>query len=142
MSQDKQFFESSFLDLVEDMDEDHYHAKRCREDPSIAYKASLQMIFAHMADFHMYVLDCIAKKYGHTPEDLVNTIRESPEWKTLYVHPTLQQFTQGLELQCRRFVEPTPPKEKEALPLPKIKRKKVMLPKAPSVPKTGTPGGH
>lgn len=136
MSQDKQFFESGFLDLVEDMDDDHYHAKRCREDPQIAYKASLQMIFAHMADFHMYVLDCIAKKYGHSSEDLVNTIKESPEWKTLYLHPTLRQFTEGLELQSRRFVEP-----KEELPLPKIKRKKLVLPKA--LPKqTGTPSDH
>lgn len=119
---DKPIFESAFLDLLEDMDDDHYHKKRCREDPAVAYKASLQMIFAHMADFHMYVLDCIAKKYGHTPEDLVNTIKESPEWKTLYVHPTLHQFTEGLELQCRRGVVEQP--------LPKIKRKKLVLPKA------------
>jgi hypothetical protein len=120
-------FESSFLDLVEDMDDDHYHKKRCREDPQIAYKASLQLIFAHMADFHMYVLDCISKKYGHTPDELVNTIRESPEWKTLYVHPTLRQFTEGIELQCRRGVV-TETKEEQALP--KIKRKKLVLPKA------------
>ena len=140
MSQDKPLFESSFLDTIEDMDDDHYHAKRCREDPQIAYKASLQLIFAHMADFHMYVLDCIAKKYGHTPDELVSTIRESPEWKTMYVHPTLRQFTEGLELQCRRGVMPEASvvnsalqnEHQEAAPLPKIKRKKLVLPKAAS----------
>ena len=138
MSQDKPMFESSFLDLVEDMDDDHYHKKRCREDPQIAYKASLQLIFAHMADFHMYVLDCISKKYGHTPDELVSTIRESPEWKTLYVHPTLRQFTEGIELQCRRGVVPAASvvnsasqnERQEEQVLPKIKRKKLVLPKA------------
>lgn len=129
-------FESKLLDTLEDMDEDHYHKLACERDPKIAYKASIQLIFAHVADFHMYILDCIARKYGHTREELVETIREAPGWETMYIHPVLKEFTNNLELSSKRtepeskprrkfklpVVEPEP--EPEPQPQPKIIKKK------------------
>lgn len=136
-------FESKLLDTLEDMDDDHYHRKACEEDPQIAYKASLQLIFAHMADFHMYILDCVARRYGHTRDELVDTIRGSPGWNTLYVHPVLKEFTSNLHLSSRYDVQsPEPVKvvrrrkvkvpEPEPEPQEEAPKKKLIRPKLPN----------
>jgi hypothetical protein len=119
-------FESKLLDTLEDMDDDHYHKKACEEDPKIAYKASLQLIFAHMADFHIYILDCIARRYGHTRDELVDTIRGSPGWNTLYIHPVLKEFTNNLHLSSRYDVMPA--EEAPAEPVKVVRRRKVKVP--------------
>ena len=133
-------FDSKLLDELENMDDndrsavdDHYHKKAFEEDPKLAYKASLTLIMAHVADFHTYILDCIARRYGHTREELVETIRSAPGWNCMYIHPVLKEFTHYEPLSSRKnIIEETPVEE----PMPKIRRRK---PKAEPVVQEAEP---
>ncbi len=71
----------------------HYHAAAMSSSAATAYKASLELIFAHVADIHMLMLKIIAEKYGHSVEDMIETVRENEEWKSIYLHPTLKTLT-------------------------------------------------
>ena len=138
-------FESKLLDELENMDDadrsivdDHYHKKAFEEDPKLAYKASLTLIMAHVADFHTYILDCIARRYGHTREELVETIRSAPGWNCMYIHPVLKEFTHYEPLSSRKDILPEEEEEskEEEAPLPKIRRRK---PKAEPVVQEAEP---
>lgn len=141
-------FESKLLDELENMDDadrsivdDHYHKKAFEEDPKLAYKASLTLIMAHVADFHTYILDCIARRYGHTREELVETIRSAPGWNSMYIHPVLKEFTNYEPLSSRNDI--LPDEEKVEAPMPKIRRRKPkaapvqeVVPEEAAAPKT------
>ncbi len=71
----------------------HYHAAAMSSSAATAYKASLELIFAHVADIHMLMLKIIADKYGHSVEDMIETVRENEDWKSIYLHPTLKTLT-------------------------------------------------
>ncbi len=71
----------------------HYHAAAMSSSAATAYKASLELIFAHVADIHTLMLKIIAEKYGHSVEDMIETVRENEEWKSIYLHPTLKTLT-------------------------------------------------
>ena len=71
----------------------HYHASQMSSDAAFAYRASLDLIFAHVADIHTAMLNIIAAKYGHSVEEMIKTVMECPEWNNLYLHPTLKALT-------------------------------------------------
>lgn len=124
-------FESKLLDELENLDDDHYHRKAFEEDPKLAYKASLTLVMAHVADFHTYILDCIARRYGHTREELVDVIRSAPGWNSMYIHPVLKEFTEYQPLSSRNDI--IEEEEKEAPvdeSLPKVRRRKLKVPLA------------
>ncbi len=70
----------------------HYHAAAMKSSAATAYKASLELIFAHVADIHMLMLKIIADKYGHSVEDMIETVRENEEWNSIYLHPVLKSM--------------------------------------------------
>ncbi len=70
----------------------HYHARALKDDAAVAYKASLSLIFAHITDIHMILLNVLSKHYGHSVEDMLNTVMEDPDWKEIYLHPTLKRL--------------------------------------------------
>ena len=71
----------------------HYHAAAMSSSAATAYKASLDLIFAHVADIHTLMLKIIADKYGHSVEEMLATVMEAPEWNNMYLHPTLKAMT-------------------------------------------------
>ncbi len=71
----------------------HYHAAAMNSSAATAYKASLELIFAHVADIHTLMLKIIATKYGHSVEEMLATVREDEEWNSIYLHPTLKSLT-------------------------------------------------
>lgn len=71
----------------------HYHAAEMSSDASVAYKASLELIFAHVADMHTLMLKIIADKYGHSVEDMLATVMNHEEWNDIYLHPVLRSLT-------------------------------------------------
>ncbi len=68
----------------------HYHAKTLDKSADACYKASLELIFAHVADIHMIILKVLSAKYGHSVEEMLDTVMTSPEWKNIYLHPALK----------------------------------------------------
>jgi len=70
----------------------HYHAAAMGSSAATAYKASLELIFAHVADIHMLMLKIIADKYGHSVEEMLETVRENEEWNSIYLHPVLKSM--------------------------------------------------
>ncbi len=71
----------------------HYHAAAMSSSAATAYKASLELIFAHVADIHILMLKIIADKYGHSMEEMIKTVMEDEEWNSIYLHPTLKTLT-------------------------------------------------
>ena len=54
-----------------------------------AYAASLHVIFKHVADFHICVVQAISAKYGIPEDDILKTIQESDEFKNMHVDQVL-----------------------------------------------------
>ncbi len=97
----------------------HYHAAAMSSNAAIAYKASLELLFAHVADIHTLMLKIIADKYGHSVEEMLLTVQSNPEWNNLYLHPTLKALTY--------FELPPAKQEEESTTLPTkltLKRRK------------------
>jgi hypothetical protein len=57
-----------------------------------AYSVSLHMIFKHIADFHLCVVEIISEKTGLTQDEILNTILDDPRYKNMFVHPVLSTF--------------------------------------------------
>ncbi len=70
----------------------HYHARALKDDAKTAYKTSLSLIFAHVADIHIIMLTALSKRYGHSVTDMLNTVMEDPDWKDIYLHPVLKRL--------------------------------------------------
>jgi hypothetical protein len=56
---------------------------------SEAYKATLEIMFCHMADMFEVVVDIIAEKYGHSKEEMIATVKTHPAFETLRTHPVI-----------------------------------------------------
>lgn len=95
----------------------HYHAAAMSSSAATAYRASLDLIFAHVADIHTLMLKIIADKYGHSIEEMLATVMADPEWKNIYLHPILKTMTY-FELP------PVPSTEEKVLPEKMIVRRK------------------
>jgi hypothetical protein len=56
---------------------------------SEAYKATLEIMFCHMADMFEVVVDIIAEKYGHSKEEMIATVKTHPAFEMLRTHPVI-----------------------------------------------------
>lgn len=54
-----------------------------------AYEATLHVLFKHVADFHLCMINVFSQKYGIPEDDIINTIRESQEFKNIQVNSAL-----------------------------------------------------
>ena len=70
----------------------HFHAQELKESSLNAYKASLSMLFAHVADIHMVIMKIISRQYGHSVDDMLRVVLSDPDWTNLYLHPTLKRM--------------------------------------------------
>ncbi len=70
----------------------HYHISALKEDAATAYKASLSLIFAHVADTYMIMMTALSKRYGHSVEEMLEVVRQDPDWNNIYLHPTLKRM--------------------------------------------------
>jgi hypothetical protein len=58
-----------------------------------AYAASLQMIFRHVADFHMTVVNIISEKYNISVDDIISTVTSHSNYKNMVVDEDLHRFS-------------------------------------------------
>jgi hypothetical protein len=61
-----------------------------------AFQTSLTMLMGHIADFHMVALTTLSKKYGHSIDEMVQTVMESPECKSITLHPVLRDLSSNI----------------------------------------------
>jgi hypothetical protein len=59
------------------------------KDHREAYAATLHVLFKHVADFHICVVQAFSKKYGIPEDEIMQTIQESEEFKNMHVDPVL-----------------------------------------------------
>ena len=62
-------------------------------DGRSAYALSLQMIFRHVADFHMTVVDVISEKYNIPVDDIMNAVTSDSRYKNMVVDKDLHRFS-------------------------------------------------
>ena len=74
------------------LDHMHYHARTLEKSADECYKASLELIFAHIADIHMVILKILSARYGHSIADMLKTVMNHDEYKNIYLHPVLKSL--------------------------------------------------
>jgi hypothetical protein len=58
-----------------------------------AYGASLHLLFKHIADFHMLMIEILAEKTGLDSTEIVEVIQNDQRYKDIIVHPTIHAMT-------------------------------------------------
>ena len=75
-------------------------------------RASLLILFKHVADIHYNVVEIIADKFGHNVEDLHNAIVEDPRWQQMLVDPLVVDLTATAQ---ENSAAPAKPKKKKTV---------------------------
>lgn len=83
-------------------------------DGRAAYAASLQMIFRHVADFHMTVVDVISEKYNIPVDDIMNAVTSDSRYKNMVVDKDLHRLSSVVNEMEQK-------KEEQEMQLPKPK---------------------
>ena len=83
---------------------------------SALYKASLDILLCHMADFHQMTLEILCRKYDLDFEQVLKDIQEDETYREMMVHPlmnTLRYISEDeLEELQKEKVEPVKKKKK------------------------------
>lgn len=61
--------------------------------PSPAMKAVSNVLMCHVADMFMIAMDVMSRKYGHSVEEMIDTIRTDEAWTDASLHPVLKSLT-------------------------------------------------
>lgn len=72
-----------------------------------ALRASLLMLFKHVADVHVTLVEIVSEKYGLSVNDVMNVVTEDPRWQTMLVNPLVTDLTAAATENA------TPPKPKK-----------------------------
>ena len=74
-----------------------------------ALRASLLMLFKHVADIHVTLVEIVAEKFGHSVDDIMNAVNEDPRWQNMLVDPLVTDLTAAAKAQSK------PPTKKKAI---------------------------
>lgn len=85
------------------------------KNSSDVLRASLLMLFKHVSDVHVTIVEIIAEKFDLSVEDIHKTITEDPRWDAIFVHPLISDLTETAHNQAVPKAEvkhKEPPKKK------------------------------
>lgn len=111
------------------------------DGPHKALQATLLMLFKHVADVHLAVVEAVSQKYDIPEADIIACVTENPKWKDMMVHPLISDLMADVEVAASpapppEAPTPSPPPEApapEAQPRKiKIRRKKAAPAPAPA----------
>ena len=95
------------------------------QDGRSAYALSLQMIFRHVADFHMTVVDVISEKYNIPVDDIMNAVTSDSRYKNMVVDKDLHRLSTvvgvDVDVGVGAVNESEQKKEEQEMQLPKPK---------------------
>jgi hypothetical protein len=60
---------------------------------SDALRASLLMLFKHVADVHVTLVEIVAEKFDLKVDDIMNAVTDDPRWQTMLVDPLITDLT-------------------------------------------------
>ncbi len=60
-------------------------------------RASLLMLFKHVSDIHVTLVEIVADKFGLSIEDIHKAVNEDPRWAEMFVHPLISDLTATVE---------------------------------------------
>ena len=111
-------------------------------DGRSAYALSLQMIFRHVADFHMTVVDVISEKYNIPVDDIMNAVTSDSRYKNMVVDKDLHRLSTVVGLDVGVGVYPVnneseqkKEEQEQETQLPKPKPKPTIIKKIKIKPK-------
>ena len=112
------------------------------QDGRGAYALSLQMIFRHVADFHMTVVDVISEKYNIPVDDIMNAVTSDSRYKNMVIDKDLHRLSTvvgvdvdlGVRNESEQKKEEQEQQEQE-MQLPKPKPKPTIIKKIKIKPK-------
>lgn len=84
------------------------------KNSSDVLRASLLILFKHVADIHVNVVEIIADKFGHSVEELHEAITQDPRWEKMLVDPLITDLTETAVAQS--VPAPAPPKSNKKKP--------------------------
>ena len=105
-----------------------------------AYAASLHLLFKHVADFHILMVDIIAEKYKLDATEIIHACHEDKRFQEMVVSPTIHSlgyFGEG-DLAAKRDLDPveqlTTDTAKLSLGVAPPPKKKIIRKKVPPAP--------
>jgi hypothetical protein len=63
--------------------------------PHDALRATLLMLFKHVADVHITIVEIIAEKYGLHPDEIHSAITSDPRWTEMLNTPLITDLTRS-----------------------------------------------
>ena len=107
------------------------------QDGRSAYALSLQMIFRHVADFHMTVVDVISEKYNIPVDDIMNAVTSDSRYKNMVVDKDLHRLSSvvDVDVDVRNESEQKKEEQEQETQLPKPSPKPTIIKKIKIKPK-------
>jgi hypothetical protein len=99
-------------------------------DGRSAYALSLQMIFRHVADFHMTVVDVISEKYNIPVDDIMNAVTSDSRYKNMVVDKDLHRLSSvdvDVDVGAVNESEQKKEEQEQEMQLPKPKSKPTII---------------
>lgn len=101
------------------------------KNSSDVLRASLLMLFKHVSDIHVTLVEIVADKFGLSVDDIHAAVKDDPRWSEMFVNPLITDLTATAN---ENSVKPSPAPAVAKKPR-KPRAKKVAAPPPP--PKTG-----
>lgn len=57
-----------------------------------AYAVTLDLLFKHVADFHLNMIAIIADKYNLDAAEMINVVSEDPRYQQMLLHPVIESL--------------------------------------------------
>ena len=92
------------------------------ESSSDVLRTSLLMMFKHVADIHISLVEIVAEKFNLKIEDIHKAINEDPRWAAMFVHPLITDLTATLDEHSVPAPAPAPAPAK-----PRKNKKKAII---------------
>ena len=70
-----------------------YSPRNIKQYNNIAFKAAMEVLFAHTADVFSCIVDIIADKYELDANQIIETVINHPKYTSLSVHPVINSLS-------------------------------------------------
>lgn len=80
------------------------------ETPKDALRATLLMLFKHVADVHVTIVEILAEKYNLKVDEIHDAITSDPRWTEMLTNPVISDLTASVKEHTAP--PPKPPKRK------------------------------
>jgi len=70
-----------------------------------AYGASLDLLFNHVANFHLTMIEILAEKYDLDAGEMIETVREDPRFQSMVSGPTVEAMGYFGQSDANKVIE-------------------------------------